>query len=217
MSTGAESGANVSEWQTHEHVERYIQRAERLPRSEGEAVLLDELPANLVRVLDLGSGDGRLLARVLERFPEASGVALDFSPSMLDRLRERFSDSGRVRIVSLDLANGLGDIGTFDAVISGFAIHHLEHERKRTLYREVHDLLHPGGVFANLDHVSSPSERLHQRFLDAIGYTPQEEDATNRLLDIETQLDWLREIGYVDVDCYWKWRELALMLGVKSI
>lgn len=205
----------MSEWQAHEHVERYIERADRLPRPEGEAVLLDELPVDLTRVLDLGSGDGRVLARVLERFPEASGVALDFSPSMLDRLRQRFGDHPRVEIVSHDLVHRLGDLGTFDAAVSGFAIHHLEHERKRALYREVYDRLRPGGVFANLDHVASPSKRLHLRFLDAIGYKPEEEDATNRLLDIETQLAWLREIGYVDVDCYWKWRELALMLGAK--
>lgn len=205
----------MNEWQERRHVERYISRADALPRPEGEAVLLDELPRNLSRVLDLGSGDGRLLVRALERFPEALGVALDFSPSMLDRLHERFGDGAPVEIVSHDLRESLGDLGSFDAVVSGFAIHHLEHERKRSLYREVFGLLRPGGVFANLDHVASPSDRLHLRFLDAIGYSPEEEDGSNRLLDVQTQLSWLDGIGFVDVDCYWKWRELALMLGVR--
>jgi hypothetical protein len=33
---------------------------------------------------------------------------------------------------------------------------------------------------------------------------------------METQVNWLREIGFTDVDCYWKWLELALMIGVKE-
>lgn len=33
----------------------------------------------------------------------------------------------------------------------------------------------------------------------------ENEDPSDRLLDIETQLGWLREFGFDDVDSYWKW------------
>lgn len=101
----------------------------------------------------------------------------------------------------------------FDAVISSFAIHHVAHLRKRALYREIFELLMPNGVFCNREHVASISPRLHAEFLRAISCA--EEDPSNKLLDVETQLAWLREIGFVDVDCHWKWRELALLVGVK--
>jgi tRNA (cmo5U34)-methyltransferase len=204
----------MSEWQSTDHAEAYLERADRIPhRSSGEAVLLEEIPAAALRILDLGSGDGRLLDLVLRARPQAAGVALDFSPPMLDRLRARFSGSTRVEMVAHDLARPLPPLGQFDAVVSSFAIHHLVHERKRQLYGEIWRLLSAGGVFCNLEHVASASSYGHARFLEAMGTAPGDEDPSNKLLDVHTQLEWLREIGFVDVDCYWKWRELALLVG----
>jgi SAM-dependent methyltransferase len=204
----------TDEWQTAEHALAYLCRADCVPhRTEGEAVLLEEVPKNATRILDLGSGDGRLLGLLMTKCPAAWGVTLDFSPPMLERLRERFQGNGRVEVVEHNLEYPLPALGTFDVVVSSFAIHHVPHARKEALYREVWGLLHPGGVFANLEHVSSPSPRVHQRFLDALGKRPEDEDRSNKLLDVGTQLRWLREIGFEDVDCYWKWRELALLIG----
>jgi SAM-dependent methyltransferase len=208
--------AAVNEWINAEHATNYLGRADRIPhRTEGEATLLELLPATTGRVLDLGSGDGRLLGFVLNRFPQAEAVALDFSPTMLDRLRQRFSANNRINVVDHNLDHSLPQLGRFDAVVSSFAIHHCTHERKRELYQEIFGLLAPGGVFCNLEHVASPNQKLHVDFLAAIGYTPETEDPSNKLLDLQIQLEWLRSIGYEDVDCFWKWRELALMAGRK--
>jgi SAM-dependent methyltransferase len=135
---------------------------------------------------------------------------------MLDTLRERFSSVTDVTVVAHDLANPLPEMGSFDCVISSFAIHHLPHERKQTLYGEIFDLLTPGGVFCNLEHVASPTIALHHEFLRSIDTAPEQEDPSNKLLDVKTQLQWFREIGFIDVDCHWKWRELALLAGRKQ-
>jgi len=206
----------TNEWQSVDHALAYLGRADKIPhRVEGEAALLEEIPAGVHKVLDLGSGDGRLLSLILLAHPDAQGVAVDFSPPMLEKLRSRFRADTRVQIVVHDLERPLPELGRFDAVVSSFAIHHLPHERKRELYKEVWAALQPGGVFCNLEHVTSATQRLHERFLAALGITAGEEDPSNKLLDVETQLRWLREIGFVDVDCHWKWRELALLAGWK--
>jgi tRNA (cmo5U34)-methyltransferase len=208
---------SAKEWASADHALAYLARADRIPhRTEGEAVILDHVPLGVGRMLDLGTGDGRLLGLLKIERPNARGVALDFSPVLLQRARERFSSDPQIEVVEHDLDKPLPALGRFDAVVSCFAIHHLTHERKRSLYDEIFTLLEPGGVFCNLDLVSSPTLTLHEHFLHSINCTPEEEDASNKPLDIQTQLLWLREIGFADVDCYWKWLELALLIGVKQ-
>jgi tRNA (cmo5U34)-methyltransferase len=208
------SQPNVNLWSLPQHALDYLSRADSIPhRTEGEATLLECLPERMNRVLDLGSGDGRLLGLVLLARPNVSAIALDFSTAMLVRLRGRFSSARNVQVIDHDLQNRLPQFGKFDAVVSSFAIHHLTHERKRALYAEIFAALNPGGVFCNLEHVASSTDALHGKFLESIQWP--NEDPSNKLLDLHQQLVWLREIGFQDVDCLWKWRELALMVGMK--
>ena len=205
------------EWtQDEEKVSGYLGLADQFPhRLEGEGVLLEHVPFDVRRVLDLGTGDGRLTAMLRVDRPELAATGLDFSALMLERARERFGDDDRIELIEHDLSRPLPELGRFDAVVSSFAIHHLEHERKREIYGEVLDLLEPGGVFANFEHVASPSKRLHRAFFEAIDVPIEEADPSDRLLDVETQLAWLRELDFDDVDCYWTWLEMALLIGVQ--
>lgn len=206
----------VNLWTSDDHVRDYLERADLIShRGEGEAALLEFLAPATRRILDLGTGDGRLLALVRSHHPDTDAVAIDFSPAMLDAARQRFAADSRVSVIEHNMDCPLPALGKFDAVISSFAIHHLVDERKRALYAEIFDLLNAEGVFCNLEHVSSPSARLHEDFLLRIGFTVETEDPSNKLLDCETQLRWLREIGFRDADCHWKWRELALLAGAR--
>lgn len=176
-----------SEWNAAEHVLRYRDRADEFPhRAEGESVLLDQVPDDARRVLDLGIGDGRLLALLKRARPQIVGVGVDFSEVMLGAARERFAGDERVTLVQHDLGEPLPKLGFFDAVVSSFAIHHLEHERKRSLYNEIADVLEAGGVFANFEHVASPTRGLHLAFFEAIGEPIEDEDPSDRLLDVDT-------------------------------
>lgn len=209
--------ADINLWTRPEHAQRYLDVAYRIPRrEEGESALMEFVPAATRRILDLGSGEGRLLGLLLERLPEATGVALDFSDQMLGRLHARFDEDPRVDVCAHDFSRPLPDLGAFDAVVSSFAIHHLVDDRKRELYAEAYARLVPGGVFLNLEHVASPTTTLHEAFLAAIDVRVEDDDPSNKLRDVESQLQWLRAIGFAAVDCHWKWRELALLAGVRA-
>lgn len=191
------------------------------------------------RVLDLGCGDGIILATMLEAFPAADGVALDFSPLMLEQARTRLQRFGaRSSTVEADLQTPAWRQqldGPFDAVLSSLAIHHLSHERKRELYGEIFALLAEGGVFVNVEHVASASSRgeelfnaamtehLHERrrergedvSLEQVrrDFLERPDRAANILAPVEEQCRWLRELGFKEVDCFWKYFELAIFAG----
>jgi SAM-dependent methyltransferase len=209
------AGGAVNLWDTAQHAEAYLERADNLPhRAEAEVALFEHVPVAAERVLDLGTGDGRVVALLKARNPHVRAVAVDFSPTMVERARRRLAADQGVEVVTHDLNDPLDPSwGSFDAVVSSFAIHHVDDGRKRALYGEVFDLLEPGGMFCNLEHVSSATPALHQAFLAALDIAPEDDDPSNKLCGVETQLGWLRQLGYADVDCHWKWREIALLAG----
>jgi tRNA (cmo5U34)-methyltransferase len=199
------------EWSDPGRVAEYLSR--EIPhRSTAEQMLLEALPPRVERFLDLGSGDGRMIALVRSHHPEARAIGLDASEPMLARAADRFAADPLVELRAHELGMPLPVEGPFDAVVSGLAIHHLEDERKRSLFGEVQTLLVPGGAFANLDLVSSASAQIHERFRHEIGRA--EDDPSDRLAGLGEQLSWLRDAGFSEVDCHFKWLELALLVAL---
>jgi tRNA (cmo5U34)-methyltransferase len=194
------------EWHDAEFADGYLALAHTEPHlAQGTAALL-ELIESPARVLDIGTGDGRVLGLVLDAHPGAEGIGLDNSDAMLAR--------ATVPTVKHDFAHPLPDLGEFDLAVSSMAIHHMPDARKREIYAEVFAILLPGGLFLNLEHVAPGSERLHAEFYAALG-VPPEDDPSDQTAPVDEQLGWLRDIGYCDVDCMWKWRELGLLQGRK--
>jgi len=110
------------------------------------------------RVLDLAGGTGSITRRVLARFPQATSVVVDVDPALLAIASGTFEGDRRVRVIVADLSSrawvdAVEDSGPFDAVLTATALHWFEAERVSQLYREVHELLVPGGLMANVDHM----------------------------------------------------------------
>jgi tRNA (cmo5U34)-methyltransferase len=229
-------------WQRPEIAAAFVDARRRLvPYGEDQLAML----LHLVRrfrpapglLLDLGCGDGTVARAVMEAWPETRALLVDFSEPMLERAREAMAAfSNRCEIREADLRepiSGLAPAGGVDLVVSGYAIHHLPDDRKRSLYAEVHHLLAPGGLFVNLEHVASASPALEalwdDLFIDhqaAVSGRSREEVSReyhgrpdrldNILAPVEEQLRWLREIGFLHADCYFKWLELAVFGGVRD-
>lgn len=191
------------------------------------------------RIADLGCGSGVLTKTLIGRYPGASATLVDFSQPMMAEARTLLAGAD-CRFVEADLSSSAwaspvrGD-APFDVIVSGFAIHHLTDERKRKLYGEVFELLRPGGMFVNTEHVSSPTRWVEGMFNELLidsfqaqeqargsgmtreevakRYVNRDDKEANLLAGVEEQCEWLREIGFEDVDCYLKILEIAMFGG----
>jgi len=231
-------------WQEENLSKRFIEDVSgAIPLAEEQIQMLNSIIKKAVpnpkSFLDLGCGNGRLGATLLDNFPDAKGVFLDFSDTMLDAARERFSAPHRVEWCDYSTSEWLNIIDNdrpFDVVISGFSIHHQSDERKKEIFSEVFSILSPGGIFLNLEHVASRSQFGKDLFVDSFVENMYEhyqkkgtdmsreeitkkfietDEATNILAIVEDQCRWLTEVGFSDVVCFLKHYELALFGGRK--
>jgi len=193
------------------------------------------------RFLDLGCGDGILGAALLGRYPESSGILADFSEPMLAQARGNLQDyASHLEFLNVDYADpawaqSVSAGASFDAVVSGYSIHHQPDVRKKEIYAEIFGLLKPDGWFVNIEHIAPATDlitemfenhiidakaalevrtggsKTRQQIAEAFHARPDKE--ANMLAPVEMQCNWLREIGYEDVDCYFRVYSLAVLAG----
>jgi len=194
------------------------------------------------KILDLGCGNGILGKYLLGKLTEAKGTFIDLSDTMLEAATENLKNYPESKIIKADFSTGdwlnkIRDEQSFDIIISGFSIHHLTDQRKKELYGEIYNLLTPGGIFINMDHVKSAthdvestfeqyyidhlhkfqfqtnSEITRQEVADSFINRPDRDEDKPALVDV--QCNWLEDIGFKDVDCFFKLFVIAVFGGRK--
>jgi len=241
MSSGA---ARTPAWQRPDLVSTYLrERTTVLPlldvQEDVVRRLLERNGHAFTRFLDVGGGDGAMTELVLSLHPEAQSVLVDFSEPMLEGARKRLAaHPNRWELVQADLSDAGWRTSlapaSFGAAVSALAIHHLTSERKRALFGELYELLEPGAIFVNMDHVAieGPMRGVweEQMVVNAMhadhrrgGHRSAEEiegqlfddDEDDRPDSVEEQLRWLREAGFEQVEVNFKWGEAAVFGAVK--
>jgi ubiquinone/menaquinone biosynthesis C-methylase UbiE len=246
MDQSPEGKRHTSHWQTEGVSKAYLDVRSAIPGSELEVEVMLKLISTWCpspkAVLDLGCGDGFLGRMILKHFPGCHVSFVDFSEPMLAAARDKLNGSEHATIIQADYTtlqwiSHLRD-ESFDIVVSGLSIHHQTDVRKKQLYGEIHQLLTAGGVFFNLEQVASATDNIaavyHDYLIDhlhafhcqsepagsrdeiASGFYASPARRENILAPVETQCAWLQELGFRDVDCFFKVFEHALFGGRKA-
>jgi tRNA (cmo5U34)-methyltransferase len=243
--TAARPGAA---WQREDQATAFLEERRMLiPLIEAQEELLRLLITRggrkVERFLDLGAGAGAFAQLVMQAHPRSSGILVDFSEPMIAVAEQRLApQNGRWKYARADLSTPewlqvLPEGERYDAIVSGFCIHHLPDERKRALYEEGFALLRPGGIFLNWEHVAGGglAEGMFEEYMVARVVEAEQQREHPRpdhevekellyraaadddiLIDVETQCVWLREIGFELVDVYFKLPELAIFGGIRG-
>lgn len=183
-----------------------------------------------IKVLDLGCGTGTVTKTLKEQFKNAQVTCLDLAENMIEMAKIKLKDYK-------DIEYAIGDFyeynfsENYDVIVSSLALHHLAaDEDKKEFYKKIYDAMVHGGIFLNADAVLASNKQLQciytakwKEFMNKnISMKEIEEkwvpaaETEDHPVKITDHLDWLREIGFKDVDVIWKYYHLAVYGGFKQ-
>ncbi|AKJ37484.1 class I SAM-dependent methyltransferase [Methanosarcina barkeri] len=181
------------------------------------------------KILDIGAGTGFLSAFLMERYPDASFTLIDISEKMLDVAKDRFKGNSNVKYIVADYSK-YSFVEKYDMVVSALSIHHLEDEEKQKLYKKSYSLLEQNGIIINADQVHGETsfietlnKKIWKHYVENSGLSEEEilagyeRTKLDKDSTLDQQINWLKEAGFFDVSCIYKFYQFAVMFGRKYI
>lgn len=178
-------------------------------------------------ILDIGAGTGLLSAFILEKLPNSNLTLIDISEKMIEVAKKRLENKPAVTFIIDDYTQYHFD-QTFDIVASSLSIHHLADDQKRKLYADIYSILRPQGIFINADQVLGNTPFVENLYksewklkVDNSGLSQDEIQSAyertrlDRMATLDNQLNWLKDMGFIDVDCIYKYYNFVVMFARK--
>jgi len=179
-----------------------------------------------LQVLDLGAGTGLLSFFVASVFNNAEVTLIDIAEKMLAQAKSTLSSlPNKFNYLAADYSSCQFE-QKFDVVISALSIHHLTELQKIQLFKNIYNHLSPDGIFINADQVQGETAQIDQRYreiwikqVQENGVTATELEAAfermkeDKMSTLKSQLQWLQEADFIEVNCWYKNYSFAVFGG----
>ncbi len=234
---------NKSKWANAEFGQEYIDNADIciIERRRAHSFIksfykhfLKDRPQK--RVLDLGCGDGIITHELLKIDSFLSATLVDGSADMREKakyLLKGFEDVNLIRASFQEILTRNILQEKFDFTVSSLSIHHLTMDEKKLLFQKIYSYLNVGGYFLNVDVVLAPTESLEQWYMSLWQEWIAErkallkiennygDDTMRRYKDnkdnkpdtLDNQINALKEVGFKEVDCFYKYGIFTIFGG----
>ena len=228
---------NQSEWKDSENVQEFVENADNyILERERQFKILGSFYNHYLKkkddkislkVLDLGSGSGRVTAEILKIDENAEVFLVDGSSEMLETAKSHLEYGNNMHLINKtfqDLIITDNFSADFDLIISSLAIHHLSKEEKYTMFKYIYNHLVDGGFFINMEVILPLSPSLEEWYLilwkewiqeneiklgleESFQHIPvkYKNNPDNHPNSLGYQLDALKRIGFKNVDCHYKY------------
>lgn len=178
-------------------------------------------------ILDIGAGTGLLSSFIIEKYPDANLTLIDISEKMIEVAKSRLKYKTDVTYIIDDYTKYQFD-KKYEIVISSLSIHHLTDIEKKELYARIYSILNQDGVFINADQVYGSTPFIEALYksdwklkVENSGLSKNEIQSAyertelDKMAKLDDQLNWLKDIGFLDVDCIYKYYNFAVLFGRK--
>lgn len=179
-----------------------------------------------IRILDVGIGTGTISKILLERYLNSTVHGVDISEKMIKVCREDLKKYSKRLTISCGAIEKIDPSNKYDLVVAGLSIHHLTNSAKSKFFKNIWKSLNKGGVLLIRDIVRSKSVKINKiyrnlwiDFMNKNNIKPNKITKNSKDNDITTTVEnhmtWLKEAGFRDVDCVWKYNNVAIIVAYK--
>lgn len=176
-------------------------------------------PATPLSILELGCGTGNLSLYIRELFPQAELTLVDLSADMLELASQKLKgNQSNITLINQGFMELNFPEHSFDLVVSSMALHHLTDTEKPVLYQRLFNWLKPEGLFRCGDETLALPAQAQSRNMthweswarqngatdEDIALWSEHAEKYDHYSTLANHFKWLEQVGFQDVDCYWR-------------